>query len=132
MKYHQPEATLRQLILKDLANLNSSAVSELNLKKKTEQAVTEVKRLLAQPENQQFDGLVLMTAAYAHLWGQALTNNCPNHLAAVKIERLLFYRLAKCYDQQQIFEIVRLVEQQNVEPAPEDQLLKLLQRAIKF
>ena len=130
MKYHQPEVTLRQLILKDMANKESNTALESNLKQKTEQAVAEVKRLLAQSENYQLDGLILVTAAYAHLWGQVFTNHYPNQLAAEKIERLLFYRLAKYYDQQQIFEIVRLVEQQNLKADPEDQLLKLLQKAL--
>lgn len=131
MKYRQPEATLRQIILKDLVDSNSESSSDqVDLKQKTEALVQKVKKILTEPEYKKLDGLVLTAAAYGCFLGQAFTTKNSNRLAAIKIERLLFYRLSKYYDQQQIFEIARLIQQQNSQPVQEDRNLKLLQQAI--
>ena len=116
------ERVLKQIILKDLANLG-----RVNWDKPhTEAVVYWMKQLLPKLLSLDLDSQVLITAAYAHDWGYAglfagvdstdydqimKRKGMHMNIGAVKIERLLYLRLSDYFSEQQILRTVHLVEE---------------------
>ncbi len=131
------ERTLRQIILKDLANHGRKGWD----KPHTEAVVYWMKQLL-QKVDSDLDAQVLITAAYAHDWGYAGmfkgidSNNYDEiqkrkaqhmNIGAIKIERLIYQRLAQDFTEGQILRVVHLVEKHDsfAEIEDEDEILLL-------
>ncbi len=131
------EQTLRQIILKDLANHGRKGWD----KPHTEAVVYWIKQLL-QKIASDLVAQVLITAAYAHDWGYAgmfegidssnydqIQKRKAQHMniGAVKIERLIYQRLAQDFTEKQILRVVHLVEKHDsfAEIEDEDEILLL-------
>jgi hypothetical protein len=131
------EQTLKQIILKDLANHGREGWD----KPHTEAVVYWIKQLL-QKVDSDLDSQVLITAAYAHDWGYAgmfegidssnydeIQKRKAQHMniGAVKIERLIYQRLAQDFTERQILRVVHLVEKHDSfdEIEDEDEIMLL-------
>ncbi|MEA2056135.1 MAG: hypothetical protein U9O78_00240 [Patescibacteria group bacterium] len=114
------EKILRQIILKDLANKGRRGWD----KPHTEAVVYWIKYLLEEID-QEFDHLVMVTAAYAHDWGymglfegidssdyREIIKRKKMHmkLGADKIEQLIYRRLSRFFTEKQTLRTVYLVE----------------------
>lgn len=116
----QVEQTLKEIILKDLANKGRKDYD----KPHTQAVVHWMKELLQQLNKPRLDSSVLITAAYAHDWGYAglfadansrslnnIIERKDQHMkrGAEKIEQLLYQRLANYFSEAQKLRIAHLV-----------------------
>jgi hypothetical protein len=115
---YQVERTLRQIILKDLVGVRAEVEVEseaqvLDLKSRTEQLVDCTKQQLLSGELK-CQPLIILTEAYARYWGWAEFPDQPRQAylrSAEKIERLLYWRLSRFFQEKEILAVTDLLEQ---------------------